>query len=156
MNNKLMVYSPVNGEIIPVSQIKDAVFQYELFGRGVSISPSSNKILSPVAGVIESIAKEKHSIIIETAEGVKIWIYIGNDIVQLNGAFIKCFVEEKQHVEVGDALFDCDFYEMKEQGYHIEVSITVKEHKDIFEVIKMKDGTIKKKEPLAGILFYHR
>lgn len=156
MNNKLMVYSPVDGEIIPTNQIKDEVFRNELFGRGISIYPKSNKILSPVTGVIESISKEMHSIMIRTAEGVKLWIYIGNDIVQLKGTFIKCFVKEKQHIEVGTILFDCDFYEMKELGYHIEVSITVKENKDIFEVIKIKDGTIKKQESLAGILFHHK
>jgi len=151
-----MLYSPVDGEIIPSNQIKDEVFRNELFGRGISIYPRSNKILSPVTGVIESISKEKHSLIIQTTEGVKVWIYIGNDIVQLNGAFMKCYVKEKQHIESGTALFDCDFYEMKELGYQIEISITIKEHKDIFEVIKIKDGIIKKQEPLAGILFHHK
>lgn len=151
-----MVYSPCDGDIIPTNQIKDEVFRNEFFGRGISISPKSNEILSPVTGIIDSISKEKHSIVIDTAEGVKLWIYIGNDIVQLNGAFMKCFVKEKQHIKAGTILFDCDFYEMRERGYHMEVSITVKENKNIFEVIKIKEGTIYKQDPLAGILFHHR
>lgn len=156
MNQKLMVYSPVNGEIIPVDQVKDEVFRNEFFGKGISIYPESNKILSPAAGVIESISKEKHSIVIKTDEGAKLWLYIGNDIVQLNGRLIEQFVKEKQRINVGTVLLDCDFYEMKELGYTIELNITVIEQDDIFDVVKIKEGKIKKKEPLAGILFQHK
>lgn len=154
MNNKLIIYSPVNGKIIPTNRIKDEVFRNELFGKGITIYPEGSKILSPVAGVIESISKEKHSIIIKTTEGVKLWIYIGDDIVQLNGTWIEQLIDEGKQVKIGTPLLDCDFYEMESRGYTIELTVTVMDQENIFEVIKFKEGSIKKKEQLGGILFH--
>lgn len=155
MRSNSMIYSPMDGEIISTDQVKDDVFRYEFFGKGITLYPKSNKILSPLAGIIESISKEKHSVIIKAESGARIWIYIGDDIVQLNGKYIKQLVEDKSKVDVGTILLDCDFYEMEKCGYNIEVTVTVMEQEDIFEVIKFQEGKVKKKEQIAGVLFHH-
>ncbi|MFA9464680.1 MAG: PTS glucose transporter subunit IIA [Velocimicrobium sp.] len=155
MKNNRTIFSPVDGEIIPKNQVKDEVFRKEFFGKGISIYPSSNKIVSPVSGIIESIAKDGHSVIIKADCGVRIWIYIGADIVELNGIYIEKFVEDKKKVKVGTLLLDCDFYEMEKLRYDIEITITVLQQENIFEVIQLKEGRIKRKKRVAGILFHH-
>lgn len=155
MKNERSIFSPVEGEIIPKNQVKDDVFKEEYFGKGISIYPNSNKIVSPVAGVIESIEKDGHSVIIKADCGARIWIYVGADIVQLNGKYIEKFVEDNKRVKIGTLLLDCDFYEMEKLGYDIEITITVMQQENIFEVIQLKEGRIKRKKQLAGILFHH-
>lgn len=155
MKSERRIYSPVDGEIIPTNKVKDEVFRKQYFGRGITINPKSDKIVSPVAGVIDSIAKDGHSIMIKADNNVMIWVYIGVDVVELNGKYIDKFVKKDERVDIGTPLLNCDFYEMINCNYDIEVSVTVINQEDVFEVIPLKVGSIKKKEELAGILFHH-
>lgn len=154
MTRNISIYSPVDGKIISKNKVKDEVFEKDYFGKGVSIYPENDKILSPVTGVIESISKEKHSMIIRTNSGTRVWVYIGNDIVQLKGRYIETFVKESDRVSQGDPLMYCEFDQMENLGYNIEVSLTVLKQKDLHEIIVIGEKNIKKKQPVIGILFH--
>jgi len=152
MQDKL--YSPVDGKIIPVSQVKDEVFQKQYFGKGITIFPQSDTIISPVDGVIEKIAEDGHSIRILAENHARIWIYIGDDIVNQKGECIDIYVKETDIISVGTPLLECDFDEMRRQNYNLEVTVTVMEQENVFDLIPFKEGLIRKKEELAGILFH--
>jgi glucose-specific phosphotransferase system IIA component len=154
MKSEKRIYSPVDGEIIPMNKVNDEVFRKQYFGRGITIKPKSDKIVSPVAGVIDTIAEDGHSIMIKADNNVMIWVYIGVDVVQLNGKYIDKYVKKDESVDVGTHLLNCDFYEMINCNYDVEVSVTVMNQENVFEVIPLKEGSIKKKEELVGILFH--
>ena len=48
------IYSPVNGEMIPITDVKDEVFRKKMLGDGVAFVPVEGRFYSPVKGVIHS------------------------------------------------------------------------------------------------------
>jgi PTS system beta-glucosides-specific IIC component len=154
VEQNISIDSPVDGVIIPKNRIKDEIFEKEYFGRGVSIRPTGEKIVSPVTGVIESISKERHSVVIKMDCGAKVWIYIGQDVVQLNGEYIEAFVKENQRIEKGMVLLNCNFNEMENLGYNIEVSVCLMDLDNYYEILVHQDGRIKSEEQMIGVLYH--
>ncbi len=94
-----MIFSPISGEIIPLSDVQDKTFSDKLIGDGVAIIPSEGKVYAPFDGKITNIFPTKHAIGLKSDEGVELLIHIGLDTVELKGqGFIS-------HVEEGDRVF---------------------------------------------------
>ncbi|WP_240628534.1 PTS sugar transporter subunit IIA [Bacillus salacetis] len=102
---------PVEGTIIPITEVEDAVFSQKMMGDGFAIVPSKGSVVSPVDGEIINIFPTKHAIGIRSVQGYEILIHVGLDTVQLNGEGFNLMVEEGQQVSKGTKLltFDLDF-----------------------------------------------
>lgn len=50
-----MIFSPISGEIIPLSDVQDKTFSDKLIGDGVAIIPSEGKVYAPFDGKITNI-----------------------------------------------------------------------------------------------------
>ncbi len=122
-NVKEEIYSPVAGEVFPISHIKDDVFASEAMGKGVYITPSENTVYAPFDGEIVMIANTKHAIGIKSEQGVEILIHIGIDTVELNGEGFKVSVKAGDKVKQGQELitFDRDF--IIEKGYSLDIPV---------------------------------
>lgn len=119
------VMAPVKGEVISLSEVNDGVFSKELLGKGVAIKPEESMIVSPVEGEIVTVLKSKHAIGIRSKEGIELLIHVGIDTVNLNGAPFEVFVEEGEHVTVGQKLIQADFDKINAAGYDNTVILVV-------------------------------
>ncbi|TWT25369.1 N-acetylglucosamine-specific PTS transporter subunit IIBC [Planomicrobium sp. CPCC 101110] len=99
---------PVDGKIIPLSEVPDEVFAQGMMGPGFAIVPSGNTIHSPVDGKVVSIFPTKHAIGLETDTGVEVLIHFGLDTVHLGGQGFDLLVKDGQLVQRGDALLKVD------------------------------------------------
>ena len=101
---------PVEGKIIPLTEVNDETFAQELLGEGFAITPSGGKVIAPFSGVISSLYPSKHAIGITSNTGVEVLIHVGINTVELNGKFFESKVTQNEHVEVGQELllFDKD------------------------------------------------
>ncbi|WP_017381390.1 N-acetylglucosamine-specific PTS transporter subunit IIBC [Paenisporosarcina sp. TG-14] len=99
---------PIDGEIIPLSEVPDEVFAKGMMGQGFGIVPSGNTVYSPVDGKIVSIFPTKHAIGLETDTGVEVLIHVGVDTVKLKGQGFELFAEAGQLIQRGDALLKID------------------------------------------------
>ena len=99
---------PIDGKIIPLSEVPDDVFAKEMMGPGFGIIPSGSTLHSPVDGKVVSVFPTKHAIGIETDTGVEILIHVGLDTVKLKGEGFETLVEQGQLVQAGDALLNLD------------------------------------------------
>ncbi len=111
-----IIFSPATGDIINIEDIKDPVFNQKLIGDGLAIKPLHGEIFSPCNGNVVHILKEKHAIFISCDDGTLILIHIGIDTVEMNGNGFNCLVEERQQVNVGDALIQIDLNKIKEHN----------------------------------------
>ncbi|WP_421383562.1 N-acetylglucosamine-specific PTS transporter subunit IIBC [Bacillus salacetis] len=104
---------PVDGKIIPITEVEDQVFSQKMMGDGFAIVPSKGSVVSPVDGEIINVFPTKHAIGIKSVQGYEILIHVGLDTVQLNGQGFDVLVEEGQQVTKGQELlkFDLDFIE---------------------------------------------
>lgn len=99
---------PIQGKVIPLSEVPDEVFAKEMMGPGFAILPTGDVLYSPVDGRIVSVFPTKHAIGIETDTGIEILIHVGLDTVKLDGEGFELFVEQGQLVQRGDKLLKLD------------------------------------------------
>ena len=135
------VMAPVKGEVISLSEVNDGVFSKELLGKGVAIKPEESMIVSPIEGEIVTVLKSKHAIGIRSKEGIELLIHVGIDTVNLNGAPFEVFVEEGEHVTVGQKLIHADFDKINAAGYDNTVILVVT-NSEQFQTISEHIGII--------------
>lgn len=129
------ITSPLKGEVVELSTIKDETFASGIMGKGVAIIPSEGKLTSPVNGKVSAIFPTLHAIGITSEDGVEILIHIGMDTVQLEGKHFKSSIKVGDDVKIGDLLIDFDINKIKEAGYEITTPIVVTNSNDYTDVL---------------------
>jgi len=62
---QISLVSPMDGDLINLEDIDDAVFSKKLVGEGVAIIPTSSTVIAPINGVVTRIFPTKHAILME-------------------------------------------------------------------------------------------
>ncbi len=119
------IYSPLNGEIIPLSSVTDEAFSTGLLGEGAAVVPSEGRLYAPIDGIVENVYDTGHAITIISENGAELLIHIGIDTVKLNGKYFKVHVKSKQQVKKGDLLITFDIDGIKKSGYDTVTPIVV-------------------------------
>lgn len=113
---KTTIVSPVTGEVIPLSNVKDEVFSTKMMGDGFAVIPQDDQIYAPVKGTITSVFPTKHAISIVTKNGREVLIHIGIETVDLKGSGFEVLVNEGQVVKENDLLVNINRDYLKENG----------------------------------------
>ncbi|MBI0580248.1 PTS transporter subunit EIIC [Neobacillus cucumis] len=102
---------PIEGEIIPITEVPDQVFSQKMMGDGFGIVPANGSLVSPVDGEILNVFPTKHALGIRSKQGYEILIHIGLDTVNLKGEGFTVLVNEGDKVTKGQAIlnFDLEF-----------------------------------------------
>lgn len=101
--------APIDGRLIELTHVPDAVFAGKIMGDGFAIEPVNGEIVSPVDGTVTSfMADTRHAVGITSAEGLEILIHIGIDTVQLAGEGFIGLVGQDAPVTAGQALLKVD------------------------------------------------
>lgn len=87
------IYSPIDGRVIPLSEIPDEAYAQKMVGDGCGIEPIGDTICCPVDGEVE-IFGTNHVVNIETEEGlVKLledgYYKAGTEFIKINMEVIK-------------------------------------------------------------------
>ncbi|GAB6099612.1 PTS glucose transporter subunit IIA [Halanaerocella petrolearia] len=127
------VFSPLNGDIIDLTEVPDPTFSQKMLGDGFAVIPKKGKLVSPVKGEIKKVFPTKHAIGIKTPEGLELLIHVGLDTVDLEGEGFEVMINNGDSVEVGDHLlnFDIDFIE--ENNKEIVTPVVVTNYQDKVE-----------------------
>lgn len=112
----LKIYPPMEGEIIDITEVSDAVFSQKMVGDGFAVKPSSGEVKSPVDGKILQIFPTNHAFGIATKEGVEILVHIGLDTVELNGEGFTRILEPGAKVKAGDVVIKVDLSALEKHG----------------------------------------
>lgn len=107
------VSSPLNGELVELSNVPDATFADGILGQGVAILPSEGKLYSPVDGTVASVFDTKHAIALVTDSGAEMLIHVGLETVSLNGKHFTPKVKDGDRVKAGDLLMEFDLAAIK-------------------------------------------
>ncbi|KGX88183.1 N-acetylglucosamine-specific PTS transporter subunit IIBC [Pontibacillus litoralis] len=108
--------SPIDGDIMPLTEVPDQVFAKKMMGPGFAINPTGSTFHSPIDGKVLNIFPTKHAIGLETNTGVEILIHIGLDTVKLKGEGFTSLVEEGQAIKKGTPLIDVNLPYIKENA----------------------------------------
>ncbi|MUV36394.1 Lactose permease [Lentibacillus sp. JNUCC-1] len=125
------IYTPVNGEIIPITEVPDPVFSEKMMGDGIAIIPSDGRFTAPADGEIVQIPETKHAYGIRTTDNVEILVHIGLETVGLKGQGFKTHVEVGDTVKMGDLVITCDLEYIKEHAEHIITPVVITNTNDL-------------------------
>ena len=119
------VFSPISGEIVPISEVNDKAFSSEIMGKGVAIMPAEGKVYAPANGTISAFFPTGHAVGMITDAGVEILIHIGLDTVNLDGLGFTPIVKRGDKVKKGQLLLEFDIDIIKSEGYNVTTPIII-------------------------------
>ena len=150
--NKITISSPLNGEIVPLTEVKDETFASEMMGKGIAINPTEGKVVSPINGTVQMIFKTKHAIGLKSQDGAEILIHIGMDTVQLDGKHFTAHVKDGDKVKVGDTLVEFDMDAIKKEGYELVTPVIITNTIDYLEIVPKEIKSVNAGEDIITIL----
>ena len=107
--------SPVAGQIVPLTEVPDAVFASECMGKGVAIEPS---------------------------DGRELLIHVGMDTVQLEGKYFKTMVNQGDKVKAGQTLIEFYPEKIRAAGYRTITPVVVTNTGDYEKVSVTNAGSV--------------
>ncbi|WP_040205265.1 PTS sugar transporter subunit IIA [Neobacillus jeddahensis] len=122
---KTSIYAPVQGEIIPITDVPDPVFSQKMMGEGLAIIPEQGNIYAPVNGKVILVASTKHAIGIRAEDGTEILIHVGLETVALNGVGFELAVQEGDKIKPGQLLLEVDWDYLKEHAKSIVTPVVI-------------------------------
>ncbi|WP_028784999.1 glucose-specific PTS transporter subunit IIBC [Thalassobacillus devorans] len=139
--------SPLQGEIMPITEVPDQVFSGKMMGDGFAIKPADGKVVSPVNGKILNVFPTKHAIGIQAENGTEVLIHIGIDTVKLKGEGFEAFIEEGDEVKQGQELMKVDFDYVKEHATSTITPVIFTNLQEGQEVKIAKPGEVRHNDP---------
>ena len=146
-----VISAPLEGKVIPLTEVPDETFAQKMMGDGVAIIPSTGKVCSPVNGEIIMIFDTLHAIAIKSEEGPEILIHVGLDTVKLNGKYFKSNIKQGDKVNKGQLLLEFDNEKIKELGYNTVTPIIITNTNDYSKITVTKNDSVKIADSLMSI-----
>lgn len=149
---KIVIASPVKGEVVALESVKDEAFSSHVLGQGAAVIPAEGRICAPVDAVVESVADAGHAIGLHTADGADLLIHIGMDTVELGGKGFDVKVKTGDAVKKGQELIAFDLDAIKKAGYETVTPIVVTNPDDFLDVVSAKSGAVAAGDTLITVL----
>ncbi|AMY04848.1 PTS glucose transporter subunit IICBA [Staphylococcus condimenti] len=116
-----LIYAPITGEAVDLSEVPDKVFSAKMMGDGIAIKPETGEVVAPFDGTVKMIFPTKHAIGLESKDGIELLIHFGLETVKLEGEGFEILVKENENIILGQPLMRVDLDYIKE---HADDTIT--------------------------------
>jgi PTS system beta-glucosides-specific IIC component len=133
---------PIDGTILPLSDVKDEAFSSGLLGKGVAIDPNKGEVYAPFDATVETLFPTNHAIGLKANNGIELLIHIGMDTVNLKGKYFTSFVEQGQQVNKGDLLIRFDKDKIQAEGYSVVSPVVVTNTDNYLDVIPDSESEV--------------
>ena len=145
------VLSIADGEVKPITAVKDPVFSYKMMGDGFAVEPENGNVYAPVSGIVTSVFPTKHAFGLLTDSGLEVLVHIGLDTVALNGVPFSVKVAEGQRVQAGDLLVVADLAAISSAGRETTIIVAFTNTAEIKAVNLTQTGKVSAKTPVAKV-----
>lgn len=148
------ITAPMNGRVVPLSEVPDPAFAEKQMGQGIAIIPSDGKVYAPFDGTVAHlIKKSKHAIILSDLNGIQMLIHVGINTVSLKGEGFTAHVETGANVKKGQLLLEFDKDLIEEAGLPIITPILIPDGQDSIQGVKEYEGeAIQGETPVLQVL----
>ena len=151
VTGEILLDSHMEGEAIPMSEVKDETFAAEVLGKGIAIIPKKGEVTAPCDAVVETVFATRHAIGLKADHGVEILIHVGINTVELGGKFYTSQVTEGDRVRTGQVMLTFDMEKIKEAGYDVTTPMIVTNSDDYQEIRILKTGNVTKQDAVLEI-----
>ena len=137
-----VIYSPCNGQVVPLTEVPDPVFSEKVLGDGFAVIPAEGKIYAPTDGEVTMVFDTLHAIGLTSSQGTELLIHIGLDTVTLAGEPFTAHVTAGDKVKKGDLLMEVDLDKIKTAGLNCITPVLIN-NTDAYDKISLqKEGGI--------------
>lgn len=141
-----VVYSPIEGKVLPLNKVEDPTFAEGMMGDGMAIEPTVGRVVAPLNGIVATIFNTKHAVAIIGENGEEILIHVGLDTVQLGGKHFTAHVTQGQKVKAGDLLIEFDMDAIKKAGYPVTTPVIITNTSSYKQILGTTNAQIKEKQ----------
>ncbi len=146
------VYSPMQGDVVALSDLEDKAFSQGLIGDGVAINPSEGKVYAPCNGTLAVVFPTGHAFGILGDNGLELLIHIGVDTVKLNGEGFKTYFQQGDVVKQGDLIAEFDIELIKKAGYSLVSPVIVTNGMDNKSMVKTTATSVNYQDSLLEVM----
>lgn len=146
------IYSPWQGEVLPLTEVSDKVFASGALGEGIAVVPSKGVVTAPADGIVTTAFPTGHAYGITSESGAEILIHIGMDTVRLEGKHFNPKAVQGQNVKRGDILAEFDLDALKEEGFDVKTPIIVTNSGQYTDVIPTDQKKVKTEERIITLI----
>jgi PTS system beta-glucosides-specific IIC component len=149
--NNIVIKSPLDGVVVPVSELSDPVFSDDVIGRGIAIKPDSCSVLAPADATISLMFDTGHAVSLMTDDGVELLIHVGIDTVKLKGHHFTIHKKSEDKVKTGDLLMEFDAAAIMGGGYDTATPVVICNPDEFKKISFAGQGPIKAGDLLVTI-----
>ena len=149
-NKEEKLVAPLEGKLIPLSEVSDDVFSNKLMGDGFAVIPSKGELYAPIDGTIEMVFETKHSLAMKSKDGTEILFHIGLETVNLKGKYFDPKVTVGTSVKQGDLLMNFDLDNIVKEGFN-PVTVVIITNRPDAKMEHADSRTISKKDRVLTI-----
>lgn len=146
-----IVYSPLEGKVVPLEEVNDGVFSEKMVGDGIAVEPVKGIVKAPFAGTVSMVFDTKHALGLLSENGVELLIHIGLDTVQLNGKYFDVKVSDGDKIKPGDVLAEFDMEGIRSEGYRLITPVLVTNIDSYSEIANAAQGNVKQGDKLYEV-----
>mgnify|MGYP000416339468 FL=1 len=153
--NVVSLVTPTTGYLVDLSSVNDEHFASGSMGKGFAIKPTDGAVFAPISGTIRQILPTRHAVGIESEDGVIVLIHVGIGTVKLNGEGFISYVEQGDHVEVGQKLLEFWSPIIEKNGLDDTVLVTVT-NSEKFSAFHLEQKVGEKVEALSEVITFKK
>lgn len=148
---EIHVSSPMQGECIPLEEVKDATFSQGILGKGTAVIPEKGEVRAPFDGRIDVMFETGHAVGMTSEDGVELLIHVGMDTVNLEGKYFYPKKSSGDKVKKGEVILEFDKDEIVKAGYDITTPIIVSNTDKFKDVEADVTGPVKELDEILVI-----
>ena len=120
-----ILYAPVKGECVPISEVSDPTFGQEILGKGIAIRPAEGKVYAPCDATVDLMFETGHAVSLNADCGAEVLVHVGINTVELKGQHFTAHVKDGDKVKKGQLLMEFDPAAIAAAGYDTIVPMVI-------------------------------
>lgn len=151
LDNEISITSPVEGKVIPLTEVKDPTFSQEILGKGAAIIPKKGVVYAPFDGKVDAVFETGHALGLVSEDGVELLVHVGIDTVNLKGKHFTPKKKSGDTMKKGDILLEFDIDKIKADGYDVTTPIIISNTEQFAKVKACEDKVVTKESKLLSV-----
>ena len=151
LDNEISITSPVEGKVIPLTEVKDPTFSQEILGKGAAIIPEKGVVYAPFDGKVDAVFETGHALGLVSEDGVELLVHVGIDTVNLKGKHFTPKKKSGDTMKKGDILLEFDIDKIKADGYDVTTPIIISNTDHFAKVKECEDKVVTKESKLLSV-----
>jgi phosphoenolpyruvate-protein phosphotransferase len=148
---EITLLAPVDGVLVALDRVPDAIFASKLPGNGVAIDPTDGTLRAPCPGRVVTLHRENHALSLRTSAGDVVLLHVGLDTVKLAGQGITPRVLVGDEVRTGQPLLSFDLEVVATRALSAITLMIVTEGRTELELLKREGSVVSAQDPLIRL-----